>query len=42
MENKTNINWYILIFRNVHSNYWKYWIYAVEIFTYFNNINKKD
>ena len=37
MENEkyrpASFNWEIYIFRKVGSNYWKYWIFDVEIFT---------
>lgn len=36
MGNKTNINWDIRIFRKADSNHWKYWIFNIEIFTFFN------
>jgi len=31
---KTNINCDTGILGKIHSNYWKYWIFNVEIFTY--------
>ena len=34
-ENKTNINCEKLIYINIHLNAWKYWIFVVEIFTFF-------
>lgn len=40
MENEkfipASFNWDIRIFRNVDSNHWKYWIFNIEIFTYFD------
>ena len=39
-ENKTNINCEKPIYINIHSNHWKYWIFNIEIFTFFK-INKK-
>ena len=35
MENKTNINCEKPIYINIDSNYWKYSLFDVEIFTYF-------
>jgi len=32
---KINLNCDKPIYRNNHSNYWKYWFFNVEIFTYF-------
>ena len=42
MENSTNINWDIRIFRKVDSNHWKYWIFDVEIFTFFYKRRLKE
>ena len=33
-ENKTNINGEEPIYINIHSNYWKYSLFNVEIFTF--------
>ena len=41
-ENKTSINCEKPIYRNFHSNYWKYWNFYVEIFTYFDYKHKGD
>ena len=40
----TNINCEKPIYRNYHSNHWKYWIFNIEIFTFFISriINKVD
>ena len=35
-ENKTNINCEKPIYINIDSNHWKYWIFNIEIFTYFD------
>ena len=37
-ENKTNINCEKPIYINIDSNYWKYWIFNVGIFTFFIKI----
>ena len=34
-ENKTNINCEKPININIDSKYWKYWIFNIEIFTFF-------
>ena len=36
MENSTNINCDTEILWKIHSNRWKYWLFDVEIFTYFD------
>ena len=41
-ENKTNINCDTGILWKTYSNYWKYWIFDVEIFTYFDYKYKGD
>jgi hypothetical protein len=43
-ENKTNINCDTGILWKTYSNYWKYWIFDVVIFTFFISriINKVD
>ena len=38
-ENKTNINCEKPIYINTHANRWKYWIFNIEIFTFFNKYN---
>ena len=40
-ENKTNINCEKLIYINIDSNYWKYWIFDVVIFTFFMECGNK-
>ena len=41
IENKTNINCDAGILRKMYSNHWKYWIFNIEIFTYFYKARKK-
>ena len=41
-ENKTNINCERPIYINNHSNHWKYYIFCVEIFTYFDYKHKGE
>ena len=41
-ENKTNIYCEKPIFINIDSNYWKYWIFDVVIFTFLIKIKKGE
>ena len=34
-ENKNNINCEKTMYKNFHSSLWKYWIFNIEIFTFF-------
>ena len=40
-ENKTNINCDTGILGKLHLNHWKYWIFNMEIFTYFKKYRKR-
>ena len=39
-KSKVRLNCEKPIYINIHSNHWKYWIFNIEIFTFFK-INKK-
>lgn len=39
---KVHVNCEKQIYRNFHSNHWKYWIFDIEIFTFLIKIKKGE